>query len=811
MFASKDVFLTPPSGGYTISRSVRLRSSASGYLNRTFGTPTNALKWTWSGWVKRGILGTNGTLISGVTSGSVYTELRFNSTDVLRFHQENGATTISQIDTVAVFRDPSAWYHIVLVYDSANATSANRLLIYVNGVSQTLTTSVAVPLNQASNINQASEPTQIGNNTAGPLPFDGYLTEINFIDGQALTPSSFGSTNALTGVWQPAKYTGTYGTNGFYLNFSDNSNNTATTIGKDYSGNGNNWTPNNISVTAGATYDSMVDSPTVSSLSSNYCVLNPLDAQGTATLSDANLTLASATTAHKNRKATFLLPSTGKWYWELTTASTCSATVILGWGLQTTSAASDSQAGNANTWMAQNDANQDIFNQTTSVLSTGSAVSGGSIRQVAYDADTGKLWFGINNTWYSSTDLTSGNPSAGTNQCMTLSAGDYFPAITCYNLTANANFGQRPFTYTPPTGFVALNTYNLPASTITNGAKYMDVSLWTGTSATQTITNGGFYPDFLWIKSRSAATDHTNFDSVRGTNKVINTDLTAAEYTPTANTGLSSFNSNGFTLYATDVSGAGSTNFSPRTYVGWQWNPGSGSSSSNANGSITSTVSAGATQGFSVVTYTGNGVSSATVGHGLGVTPSMLIIKTRTGGVENWCVWHQSLGASNYFLRLNATDAVNTSLNNRLTGQSSTTFTLGNPSNTETNGSGYTYVAYCFSAVKGFSAFGSYTGNGSADGPFVYLGFRPRWVMIKRTDSSPYNWVIGDTSRNTYNVANAQLSANLSDAENTSYMLIDFVSNGFKLRTTDGAYNASGGTYIYAVFAEVPFKVANAR
>ncbi len=810
MSAFHDNALMGASGqqGYQISRSVRLRNSATGYFSRTIGgTATNAKIGTLSMWVKRGGLtsatGNSQYLIQtgiSATTDSGHFTMFFTTSDTLSLGQYSWAG----YSTTQVFRDPSAWYHIVLSYNSTLAS--NNLTIYVNGV-QIAVTSVVQNTNWA--ILSGTEAINIGRHTSVGRSFDGYLTEINLIDGQALTPSSFGETDAVTGVWKPKKYAGTYGNNGFYLNFSDNSSNTATTIGKDYSGNGNNWTPNNISVTSGVTYDSMLDVPTPyadgGNGRGNYAVLNPLDAQGTATLSDANLTLASATTAHKNRKATFLLPSTGKWYWELTTASTCSSSVILGWGLQTTSAASDSQAGNANTWMAQNDANQDIFNQTTSVLSTGSAVSGGSIRQVAYDADTGKLWFGINNTWYSSTDLTSGNPSAGTNQCMTLSAGDYFPAITCYNLTANANFGQRPFSYTPPSGFKALNTFNLPDSTIKAGNKHFDTLLWTSNASVKSVTGSAFQPDLVWVKDRVSASANEGYhhlvDSVRGAGKVLSSNSTTTEYWSGTNNSVTAFNSNGFSSGIFD-------GLNGDSMVSWLWKAGNGSSS-NTDGSITSTVSVNATAGFSIASFTNvPAVASAyTVGHGLGVAPKLVIVKKRTANADSWFTYHASVGNTAY-LALESTAGATTSLIWSNTSPTSTTFTIRGGS--FSLGLSDTFIAYCFSEVAGFSRIGSYTSNQNADGPFIYLGFRPRFLMIKRTDTAQ-EWVIVDTGRSTYNQTAASLLPNSAGAEGTGNN-VDVTANGFKIRTAgDGINFGVGGTYIYAAFAENPFKNALAR
>jgi hypothetical protein len=268
MFAAKDLFFDSNTGGYRISRSVRLRSSATAYFNRTLTTPTNNKVWTWSGWVKRGKLSSTqalfGTTDDNTAAGNV-AAFRFESGDTLGYFEYSSGYN-AQLVTTQVFRDPSSWYHIVLAVDTTQATSTNRVKLYVNGSQVSAFGTSTYPSQNYNPYINSAIPLYQGaykNSSTGTVsPLDGYLTEINFIDGQALTPSSFGATNTTTGVWGPTAYKGTYGTNGYYLNFSDNSGATATTIGKDYSGNGNNWTPNNISVTAGVTYDSMVDTPT---------------------------------------------------------------------------------------------------------------------------------------------------------------------------------------------------------------------------------------------------------------------------------------------------------------------------------------------------------------------------------------------------------------------------------------------------------------------------------------------------------------------------------------------------------------------
>ena len=784
MFASKDVFLTPPSGGYTIARSVRLRSSASAYFNRTTTTPTSGSIFTHSFWVKRGILGAGTTLISGARPTN-FDRIYIQSNDTLLYQWNDGTSNLAYVETTQVFRDPSAWYHILIATDTTQATASNRVKIYVNGVQVTALTSTTYPTqNSTSYFNTNAVTLNIGRSTNATFYLDGYLTEINFIDGQALTPSSFGTTNSITGVWQPAKYTGTYGTNGFYLNFSDNSSNTAATIGKDYSGNGNNWTPNNISVTAGTTYDSMTDVPTLTSATAaNYCVLNPLNPYGNSggvmSISDGNLKGTGANTTRNVYGTTAV--NSGKWYWEIYVSSYVNLSEI---GVSDDTGCIGT--GAVNYWAYTGAGNKEINGATTAY---GATYTTGDTIGVALDLSANTLTFYKNNT------------SQG---AITSVTGLLRPH--CYITTAGvfiANFGQQPFTYTPPTGFVALNTYNLPASTITNGAAYMAATTYTGNLTGQSITNtasgASFQPDLVWIKSRSAATDNKLTDSVRGATKALISNTTGAETTDL--TGVTAINSNGFTVGASTV-----YNNTGVTYVGWQWKAGT-TSASNTNGSITSSVSANTTAGFSVVTYTGNGTSGATVGHGLGVAPKMVIVKSRST-VTNWTVWFTGFAGTD-FIQLSTTNAKQTAATVwNSTVPTSTVFSIGaDGSSNPASG----VVAYCFSEVAGYSAFGSYTGNGSTDGTFVFTNFQPRFVMTKRTDSTG-NWYVWDSARLGYNGGENLLYPDLSNAESSYGSAgVDLLSNGFKIRNTDASENASGGTYIYACFASNPFKQSLAR
>ena len=771
----------PSGGGYTIARSVRLRSSASAYLNRTPASAGNQQKWTWSGWVKRGTLGATQTLFSAgtnTTRGGLGLDFTYLDTIDLNF------AGVGNFQSTAVYRDPSAWYHVVFAIDTTQAT--NRGIIWVNNLQ--VYAGAFCNLNENLPINSA-QAHNIGKLTWSTNYLDGYLTEINFIDGQALTPSSFGSINTTTGVWQPIKYTGTYGANGFYLNFGNNAS--TTTLGYDTSGNSNNWTTNNISLTAGSTYDSMTDVPTLTSATaSNYAVLNPVNTN--ATLSSANLNYSSPSSAPAPAYSTIGMTS-GKWYYEYQVTSTNCIVGVWGNG----NAGMPTGAYPTYYWDIGASSAIALVLEKTSGSASGTLgnLAANDVYGVALDIDNTTIYFYKNN---SLVQTVTGMTFTG---ALFFVCGSYSGGTSA---SGNANFGQRPFAYTPPTGFVALNTYNLPTPTISNGANYMAATTYTGTGSTLTISNSTnnlagitFQPDFVWVKGRSGATDHALYDSVRGTTLDLVSNSTAAETTQT--TGLTAFGSTGFTVGA-----LAKMNTSAATYVGWQWKAG-GTSSSNTSGSITSTVSVGATQGFSVVTYTGTG-ANATVGHGLGVAPSMIICKSRSS-TYNWVVYHVSLG-NTANLKLNTTDAqttgATTSWNN--TSPTSTVFSLGSSLlGNDTN----PMVAYCFAAVAGYSAFGGYTGNGSTDGPFVYLGFRPRWIMWKRTDLAN-DWIINDTSRDTYNAMQLNLLPDSSQAESTAVHM-DALSNGFKVRASSADVNASSGTYIYAAFAENPFKNALAR
>jgi len=795
-----------PAPPYQISRSLRFNGADSTKLTRTPSSSTSSTLGTFSFWTKLGPLvsgSNNGTFISAADSYA-YGQFYQNT---LYF-----GNTTNYLNTTAVFRDFSAWYHIVFVFDTTQATSTNRLKIYVNGVLQIAGSLASYPTQNASfPFLNGTQQYQIGGNGLGSSVeyYNGYMTEINFIDGQALTPSSFGYTEPATGVWTPYVYTGSYGTNGFYLNFSDNSNTTAATLGKDNSGNGNNWTPNNFSVTAGAGNDSLVDSPTSygtdtgagGTVRGNYCTLNPLS-NTSGTWSNGNLQFVGPNDWRRSNST--IAVSTGQWYWEVTLGNapysprnSSSDYNAFGFGLSTS-------FGSATNPGTQTDAlvlRDNGYYKNFSGASTNGGVTllSGDVLSIAVDLDANTFTFRVNNT-----SLVTGTIGGTVGRELT-------PIFISFDGTYGvmyANFGQRPFAYTAPSGYKALCTQNLPTPTIgaasaTLANKYFNAIAYSG-NGSQSVTGVGFQPDWVWVKSRSSAVyNHQLHDAVRGaTAGALFSNLTSAQDNLYQ---FDSFDSDGFTTDASNIVGI---NNSGETFVAWNWKA-NGAGVSNTAGSITSTVSANTTSGFSVVTYTGTG-ANATVGHGLGVAPKFIITKKRSS-TSNWATNDPS--QSNPFsgaLLLNSTNAfVSSTAVWNDTAPTSTVFTIGTAD--ATNISSATYVAYCFAPIAGFSAFGSYTGNSSTDGTFVYLGFRPAYMMIKASNAIE-DWAIMDVARSPYNGVNLWLNAEDTSADATlTPPQFDFNSNGMKLRGTSSTVNATGTTYIYMAFASNPFKTSLAR
>ena len=1150
-------------GDYEIERSLRFNNPDTPYLNRAPSSAGSRTTWTWSSWVKLSSIPTgNQNLFSslGTTGNQFYAHFNTASKLVISDY-EAYVYTRAELTSTRVFRDFSAWYHLVIVMDSSQATAADRVKLYVNGVQETLAGTQPNQNTEAfwnnANAHYIGRPP---NNTTDI--FNGYLADVYFIDGSALDPTSFGEIDN-NNVWQPKKYSGSYGTNGFHLDFSDNSSNSA--LGTDSSGNGNNFTVNNLTAATGAATTvinaDLKSTPFTDSSSNNLSLTNNgsivtaaagtnsfnitnaasfgsdgdsircstsitvptnytidyyykttsasqvsnatvidsggevfLRDYGTATsrtcrlnngsYQDTNYTITQGTWNHirisnsgiwlngtsiqsspiniAGRSSTFTIGNyaTSSSYYltgmigpvriiaadlgapasggEPTTSGSLIDSVNVSTGadndsyrdsptngdptndtgaggevsgcyctwnplvittnnslangnLEASHAASTSWTGGLYTGYAMNVGNMGVTSgkyywegvftsgsvgcvgvvnkpqgqlyyvgyadtnaksagfSSTYVYNNGfgsavgslPTISQGDIIGVAIDMDNGKLYISLNGTY-----VNSGDPAAGTgNVASGLNGETIFPAVSQISAAGGysftANFGQRSFAHTAPSGYKALCTANLPDPTIADGSTAFDAKLWTGNGSSQGITGYSFSPDLAWIKGRSNARDNALFDTVRGVEKYLVANSTAAESTSSST--LTAFNSDGFTL-----GGQSRTNANNETYVGWAWDAGSSNttvavgdynsqlyntsqtwstygtfdnnhgsasyhwpgvfntgnyytggqcmyngsstvadtwtlsspisvsnnveirtwgttavtlnlglsdatSATSTGGSthhhltipftgnlasvsaygqcylcaiyvdgkqlvdpnltvnftgapgIASTIRANPSAGISIVSYSGDS-SNTSIAHGLNSPPEFAIFKARNGS-NHWAVYHKEIGNAR---------KVNLNLADAQSGPNDTLFRFADPtsslmfigSESSVNWSGYDMIAYLFAGVDGFSKFGKYTGNGSSDGTFIYLGFRPAFLIIKSIDTAQY-WYLADSSRSSTNDgATEGLWANTNDSE-FSYD-VDFLSNGIKHRNTSANLNAAN-TFIYAAFAEHPFKTARAR
>tara|TARA_R100001015_G_scaffold669_1_gene201 strand:+ start:252 stop:2654 length:2403 start_codon:yes stop_codon:yes gene_type:complete len=783
---------------YKIDNSLRFDDGSSPVLTRTpSGSGDSLTTWTWSAWVKRG------NLSSGMIFTANYNSNQIGfSSDRLYFEFYDGSNNNYLIST-AKLRDPSAWYHVVFVWNTSDATSSNRMRIYLNGSEITTFDSSSYPSqNRNSKINTAIEH-QIGKraNPSGSQ-FDGYLAEINFIDGQALTPSSFGETKS--GVWIPKDTSGlTFGTNGFRLEFGNSS-----AIGDDTSGNTNDFAATNLS-----THDVVPDSPT-----NNYAVLNPINTHAGATLSEGNLKLLHDSGGGE-QPATFAI-SSGKWYWEVKQSTQYAAYGLI----EVTANPSSSSIANGYHWYGSNGL---FYTGTTSGTNLGT-FDDSDVISLAYNADDNELTLFKNGVSAGTESIVDGEyfpdfgAAAAVTSTVNFGQNETFNGLTTAGGNTDAN-GQGNFKYSVPSGFLALNSDNLSEPSISPRdddipEDYFNTVLYEGDgtaigSGGQAITGVGFQPDWVWIKNRDASDDHSVYDVVRGVTKQIETNSGSDETTQSE--GLTAFGSDGFT-----VGSLAQVNTNNESFVSWNWLAG-GSASSNSAGDITSSVSANTEAGFSIVGYTGDGTSATrTIGCGLTKKPDMVILKNRTNDsvTDAWFVWQSAFGTASpsKYMTLFNTDTVaasNVFVDSSFSDNNGNALFAVAGSYNGVNKSGTTYITYCFHEVDGYSKFDSYQGNGNADGTFVFTGFRPAWVMLKRSSSGVNaSWVILDKERDPINPTSRGIFPNSTTTEASSTLRnVDFLSNGFKLRTNHNNINGSGGTYIYMAFAEMPFKYANAR
>ena len=712
---------------------------------------------------RNGLAGSDNWVLSQGATGSIRFLLR----------NDNG-TNAADLDITNTGITTNQWYHFVGVYNDTNKTST----VYLNGVTIGIATNISWTRNNGTTL-------LIGSNSSGPTGavgdrnINGYLQDFRIYKGVA-------------------KYTGGFD------------------VPRPY-------TPVGI-----ATWRAVPDTT-----ANNFATLNAIGSGilnrsgGTtpsATYSNGNLTVVLTEDSSSARSTIGV--STGKWYWEVRydVNSNSPGNGIV--GLSSFGTSYDDVAG------VSYEPRTDRFRKGNQTFydGTNNQTSNGLIVGVALDKNVGIISFfadGVNQTNGTITGIN------------TLSEY-HLPECFTYNdgvsNTFSWNFGQNPtfsgnttagtftdsngkglFKYQPPSGFLALCEDNLPTPAIANPDRHFKTVLYTGDgNSGRSIVGVGFTPDLVWIKSRNAALYHLLTNSVTGVDNTLSTNTTDAESFSTERV-LNSFDSDGFSLNADDGSGYYGWNVSGQNYVAWCWRAGAGTTSTNTNGSVTSVVSVNQDAGFSIVSYTGTG-AQGTLGHGLGRTPKFIVMKRRNS-TNNWSVYHSSLGLSHTtypnWLYLNLTSAEQnsaSSANHPLYQRPSDSLIYLNTGTSEsTNVSTSTYVAYCWAEIEGFSKAFSYVGNGSADGPMIYLGLKPALIIIKRTDNVG-NWQIYDSSRMSTNPNNGVLFPNLSNVEGTgSAYDIDFLSNGFKLRSTDTDRNASGSTYVGFAWAESPFQTANSK
>lgn len=765
---------------YTIDNSLRFDGSS--YLRRLSATSSAIHQFTMSFWVK---------ISDGGSASTPYHLMSFQNytdsatagiclyNDAITFFRQSSAYTAFN---PAKARDYSGWYHVVWKNKSDYYAD-----IYINGV-LIGTTSVQFQTINGSVIS-------VGAGTSGNNPFaGGYMADVYFVSGQSLGPDSFGEYDSTGTIWKPKAFSGSHGTDGFHLDFADGTS--ATTLGYDVSGNSNNFTPSGI-----ATSDQMLDSPT-----NNFATLNPLCSLGSH--SEGNTQISSlVTTNWQSSSSTMLLPKSGKWYVESRVISGTSAYIMM--GIEEADRANPYGAG---VFAGDSTANRGVFFSAVgnyieawtgaAPVATWSTFSSTDVGGIVWDATNGDLHVYKNGVF-----IATAFTGVDTTKDYVFLCGSFDPSVIGYNFGQDGTFGgletggnadengYGDFAYTPPTGALALCTQNLPDPTFDPrvGASPQDAfNVYTDTGANILSTAQSDYSDGLfWIKDyQNDLTDHQLLNTV--TNTVLESNTTDAERAYSAPSGSS---------------------------VAWAWKGGGSSNTFNVDGVGYGTASAagldGGTQnptGATVNTKAGIGIykyagddTVRTIAHGLGVAPSVVLLKNVTNS-SNWIFYTNAVDGTMDYTVLNSTNAFAAS------GRSLTSTTFDHGADINQGSASNNYIAWVFAEKEGFSKFGSYVGNGVDDGPFVYLGFRPAFIMIKRT-SSTMNWVIEDAARSPSNVVDDTLYLNLSNKQDSlAASSVDFLSNGFKIRNAaTGWINAPTSTFLYMAFAEQPFRYSNAR
>ena len=801
---------------FPITNSLRFEDGDSAYLSFTPSANGNRTTWTWSAWVKRGNISLDMPLWGTQASGSDIGYIRIDEPNTMNINNKDSDSTGVEGDTVSLLRDASAWYNIVVAFAGDESAQADRVKVYINSIRDTY-----VPRgSKSAGIGYANTAVAHALGAVGQQLdqfFDGYMAEVNFIDGTALTPSSFGEYK--NDIWIPKDTAGlTFGDQGYRLQFKQVGTGTASssTIGADTSGEGNHYTSANLVAS-----DVVPDSPT-----NNFATYNSQDNPEGATLSEGNLKCTSADAAYEVVLGTIPF-SSGKYYWE---QNATSGNAVDSLSVATT--AIDPDKRGSNTGADTNSVAYYAGNGGAGLIIWNDAVHQGSlagwgagdVMSVACDMDNKTIQFRKNNTLiYTASASANGN--------ITNTWNDMIPAWSIGSGVADkgsvVNFGQDSsfagqetaqgnadengigdFYYAPPSGYLALCTANLPDPVETiDPAKggspqdYFQTKLYTGNGQSSLDIDLDFTPNFVWIKDREGTYSHILANSVSGDDKFLASNATGAEETD--NTKFRNFLTKAFR-----VGSHNGVNASNNDYVSWNWKAGtafSNDASATSVGSIDSAGSVNSDLGFSIINFTGTG-SALTVAHGLSQAPELIIEKSRDKN-DYWLAYYAALGNTKGLIFSNGDAAYTSSTFWNNTSPTSTVWTMGDQN--AVNNSGEETIAFCFHSVENYSKIGSYIGNESTDGTFIYTGFRPAFILIKKEAAG--DWGIYDSKRLGYNDDNAVLyPAGNNAEENQASRRIDLLSNGFKLRTTNVTFNDDSET-IYMAFAEQPFKYANAR
>jgi hypothetical protein len=737
----------PPFYPFQIENALRLNAADSAYLSFTPASFGNRRTFSISVWKKYTAFPS--TFVTTISNGSGN---RFV------FFTESDGTMRPRIDTNGnsrwrryepYIRDPSSWFHFLLVVDTTEASASDRAKLYINGVNVPTDNTVDIGQNNQLNIWGTSSHAIGRDQSSSSRHFDGYMAEFIHVNGSALSPTDFGEFK--NGIWVPKRYTGGFPSDdvSFHLDFADAAN-----LGKDVSGNGNDFTENNIT-----SDDQVQDTPT-----DNWTTLSSIgfdnDATSAGAIEQAGLVVNNANSVNQDRGTANRIPASGKWYAEATFGTAREYVGVLR-AYSSTKNAALVRANSA-----------DFIEEGTNISSPGT-FNAGDVVGIAVNTDALTVQFYRNGSSFGSAlslnnadELVFGSLEGTTNR-----------------VTHEWNFGQLGFDYTPPAGFKALKSANLPKPEIINSGKYFNVVTYTGNGGTQSITGVGFKPDLVWIKDRDSAFNHGLYDVERGPSQTL---FSNSSNTESTFSGVTSFDTDGFTVGSNNIANANGDEF-----VAWCFRK-------------------GVTPGFDIVGYTGDGNTSQTISHSLGAVPAVMIVKNRSNA-NDWMIYHHETVSDpeTDFLRLNTTDVLTDNINIwNDTAPTSSGFTVG--SSNLVNANGDNYIAYLWTEVPGFSRFGSYVGNGNSDGPFVWCGFRPAFVMFKDAETAS-SWSMYDTTRSPYNTVDERLEADTSDAEDGGNNQLDILSNGFKLRSPDTFTNDNGRRFIFMAFAENPFKYSNAR